>query len=43
LCVSVLCELQTADEVAKLHGSRLEDWQIKIFRGIIETIAERCV
>ncbi len=37
------CVLQTADEIAKLHGSRLEDWQIKVFRGIIEKIAERRV
>eukprot|EP00752_Nemacystus_decipiens_P002766 g2584.t1 len=27
---------KTADEIAKLHGSKLADWQIKVFRGIIE-------
>ncbi|CAN0167158.1 unnamed protein product, partial [Scytosiphon promiscuus] len=27
---------KTADEIAKLHGSKLEDWQIKVFRGMLE-------
>ncbi|CAM9616350.1 unnamed protein product, partial [Ectocarpus sp. 8 AP-2014] len=32
---------KTADEIAKLHGSKLEDWQVKAFRGMIEKFAKR--
>ncbi|CAM9732911.1 unnamed protein product, partial [Ectocarpus sp. 13 AM-2016] len=32
---------KTADEIAKLHGSKLEDWQVKTFRGMIEKFAKR--
>ncbi|CBN77844.1 expressed unknown protein [Ectocarpus siliculosus] len=31
---------KTADEIAKLHGSKLEDWQVKAFRGMIEKFAK---
>lgn len=33
--------LQTADEIAKLHGSKLEDWQVKAFRGMIDKFVKR--
>ncbi|CAN0454275.1 unnamed protein product, partial [Ectocarpus sp. 12 AP-2014] len=32
---------KTADEIAKLHGSKLEDWQVKAFRSMIEKFAKR--
>lgn len=32
---------QNADEIAKLHGSKLEDWQIKAFRGMLEKFGNR--
>eukprot|EP00903_Cladosiphon_okamuranus_P018615 g17135.t1 len=31
---------KTADEIAKLHGSKLTDWQIKVFKGILEKFRE---
>ena len=35
-CFLFFCSWQTPDEVAKLHGSKLAEWQVSMFKAIIE-------